>query len=260
MRQSKCCDAQNSLNARELLQGVRTFRYSARFLLRTYPRWHALSHLRSSMKCFLIRVQLPTLGQNSARLPDLPSWVARRVDLRSDQTRSIKSRACLFLCVRGTPCACGLLDDSAEPDRRNWQLKKQAGAALANVAHLLGTKMIPAGFTVVPICVNHLYRAAYPLPVQIIDLFRFIDCLIAGALSKEVQYCVRPNPNASVAGEGSLLRAQPIFEGRNTDPYELEYSMPVFARANANRIIHRQDHDSVFALPQSRIRRSADGQ
>lgn len=188
------------------------------------------------MKCFLIRVQLSTLARSTARLPTLPSWVARRVDLRPDQTRPIEGMACLSLCARGTPCACGLLDDAPKSDGRTWQLTKQAGAAVAKVAHLLGTEVSPTGFTIVPMWVNHLYRAAYPLPLQIIDLFCFIDNLIAGALSNEVQSCVRPNLDPTVTREGSLLRPQLIFEGWNTARCESEGSLPVLARANANRV------------------------
>jgi hypothetical protein len=71
------------------------------------------------------------------------------------------------------------------------QLTKQAGAALANVAHLLGTKVSPTGFSVVPLWVNHLYRAVYPLPVQVVHLFEFVDSLIAGFLSNDARYWVQ---------------------------------------------------------------------
>jgi hypothetical protein len=110
---------------------------------------------------------------------------------------------------------------------------------MAKVAHLLGTEMSPTGFTIVPMWVNHLYRASYPRPLQIIDLFRFVDNLITGVLSKEVQSCVRSDLDSSVAGEGPLLRPQRIFEGWNTEPCESEHSLTVFARANADGIIHR---------------------
>jgi hypothetical protein len=143
------------------------------------------------MRCFLIQVQLSTLAQETARFPRLAPWVVRLVDLRSPLIRWSESTTSLYLCARDTSCACGLLDDSAKFDTRKWQLRKQAGAALANVAYLLGTGTSPAGFRVVPICVNHLYRATYPLPVQIIHLFEFVDSLIAGFLSNEVRYWVR---------------------------------------------------------------------
>lgn len=143
------------------------------------------------MRCFLIRVQLSTLTRNDAKLPELPPWVARRVDLRGQWVRSWESSGGLFLCAPGTPCACGLLEDATEPGPRKGRLNKQAGAALANVAHLLGTKMSPAGFAVVPLWVNHLYRAVSPLPLQVIPLFEFIDSLIAGILSYEVRSWVR---------------------------------------------------------------------
>jgi hypothetical protein len=150
-----------------------------------------VSPLRSSMRCFLIQVELSTLARDSAGLPHLPSWVARRVDLRAQLARPCESTARLFLCARGTPCACGLLDDPTKPDTGRWQLNKQAGAALANVAHVLGTKMSPPGFMLVPMWVNHLYRAASPLSLQVIHLFEFIDSLIAGSLSNEARYWVR---------------------------------------------------------------------
>ena len=147
--------------------------------------------MRSSMKCFLIQVELSTLGHENPGSLHLPPWVARRVDLRAQWTRPWESTARLFLCARGTPCACGLLDDSTKPDTHRWRLNKQAGAALANVVHVLGTKLSPAGFAVVPTWVNHLYRAATPLPLQVIHLFEFIDSLIAGILSNEVRHWVR---------------------------------------------------------------------
>lgn len=150
-----------------------------------------MSHSQSSTKCFLIQVQLSTQARESAWLPHLPTWVARRVDLRAQWARSPEGTASLFLCARDTACACRLLDDPTKPDTGRWQLNKQAGAALANVAHFLGTKMSPRGFTLVPMWVNHLYRAAYPGPLQVIHLFELVDSLIAGILSKEVRYWVR---------------------------------------------------------------------
>src|SRR5215472_3390311 len=179
----------------------------------TEPAQVASTSLSVAMKCFLVRLQLSTLAVGHARSLDLPSWVARRVDLRSTPTRSIEDTASLSLYARGTSCACGLLDHSAEGDGRSWRLTKQAGAALANLFHRLGTKVSPGSFTVSPIWVDQLYRAIYPLSVQTIDLLPFIDELIAGTLSKEARHCVGYHPNPSVWG-GALL-APPVFEGRD---------------------------------------------
>jgi hypothetical protein len=112
----------------------------------TEPAQVASTSVSVAMKCFLVRVQLSTLAVGHARSMDLPSWVARRVDLRSEPTRSIEDMASLSVYARGTSCACGLLDHSAEVNGRSWRLTKQAGAALANLFHRLGTKVSPGSF------------------------------------------------------------------------------------------------------------------
>ncbi len=149
-----------------------------------------MSHLRPSVQCFLIQVELSSLVRENSGPLHLPPWVARRVDLRAHRAHRSESSS-LFLCARGTPCACALLDDSAKPDSPRWRLSKPAGAALANVAYALGTKVSPAGFAVVPMWVTHLYRAASPLQRQVVQLFEFVDRLIAGILSHEARYWVR---------------------------------------------------------------------
>jgi hypothetical protein len=121
-----------------------------------------------------------------------------------------------------------LLDDSVEPDACNWQFKKAAGAALAKVVHLLGTRVGADGFTLVPTWVNHLYRAIRPMLVLRIALLPFVDRLIAGVLSKQVQYCIGSYAESSVPIPLPLLPTQPIFEARTEAG--VDHTLPVFGR------------------------------